>query len=96
MSELYSTTESWDLFVGAGMWNSAFDAHSNMEPAIWPNAAAVAEQLWSPSIQSDDDARTRLSQHRCRTFLRVTSLELYTVTVWFVWNSPYFQVVQQK
>jgi hexosaminidase len=52
------------------MWNSAFDANSNMEPAIWPNAAAMAEQLWSPQTESIDKARTRLSQHRCRMVRR--------------------------
>ena len=41
-----------------------------VEPAIWPNAAAVAERLWSPSIEDDDSARTRLSQHRCRMVRR--------------------------
>ena len=55
----------------ACMWNSAFDAQSNMEPAIWPNAAAMAEMLWSPAVEaSDDEARTRLSQHRCRMVRR--------------------------
>jgi hexosaminidase len=52
------------------MWNSAFDANSNMEPAMWPNAAAVAEQLWSPKVEDVDTARTRLSQHRCRMVRR--------------------------
>jgi len=52
------------------MWNSAFDGSSNMEPAMWPNAAAVAEQLWSPAIEAVDKARTRLSQHRCRMVRR--------------------------
>jgi hexosaminidase len=52
------------------MWNSAFDASSNMEPAIWPNAAAMAEQLWSPKIEPDETARTRLSQQRCRMVRR--------------------------
>ena len=52
------------------MWNSAFDAFSNMEPAMWPNAAAVAEQLWSPQTEAVDKARTRLSQHRCRMVRR--------------------------
>ena len=42
-----------------------------MEPAIWPNAAAMAEMLWSHTVEaSDDDARTRLSQHRCRMVRR--------------------------
>ena len=54
----------------AAMWNSAFDAASNMEPAIWPNAAAMAEMLWSPRVESNDDARTRLSQQRCRMVRR--------------------------
>lgn len=54
----------------ACMWNSAFDASSNMEPAVWPNAAAMAEQLWSPAIEDDVAARTRLSQHRCRMVRR--------------------------
>lgn len=54
----------------ACMWNSAFSAGTNMEPAIWPNAAAMAEQLWSASTQPVDQARTRLSQHRCRMVRR--------------------------
>ena len=39
-----------------------------------PNAAAMAEQLWSePSVQQTvDKARTRLSQHRCRMRRRGT------------------------
>ena len=41
-----------------------------MESAIWPNAAAMAEQLWSGQMQSVDQARTRLSQHRCRMIRR--------------------------
>ena len=52
------------------MWNSAYDASSNMGPAIWPNAAAVAEVLWSNGLEQVDDARTRLSQHRCRMVRR--------------------------
>jgi len=54
----------------ACMWNSAFAAGANMEPTIWPNAAAMAEQLWSPSTQPVSQARTRLSQHRCRMVRR--------------------------
>lgn len=52
------------------MWNSAFDPNTNMVPTIWPNAAAMAEQLWSAGTESVDDARTRLSQHRCRMVRR--------------------------
>ena len=61
------------LVVGgeACMWASAFDMSSNMEPAMWPNAAAMAEQLWSTSgVEDVDKARTRLSQHRCRMVRR--------------------------
>lgn len=60
------------LVVGgeACMWASAFAMDSNMEPAIWPNAAAVAEQLWSASVEPVAKARTRLSQHRCRMVRR--------------------------
>jgi len=50
----------------ACMWASAFDTGSNMEPAMWPNAAAMAEQLWSAEVEDVNKARTRLSQHRCR------------------------------
>ena len=42
----------------ACMWNSAFAPGSNMEPTIWPNAAAMAEQLWSPTTEPVDQART--------------------------------------
>ena len=61
-----------ELVLGgeACMWASAFDMSSNMEPAIWPNAAAMAEQLWSEKIESIDHARTRLSQQRCRMVRR--------------------------
>jgi hexosaminidase len=54
----------------ACMWNSGFDTSSNMVPTIWPNAAAMAEQLWSAAIQPIDKARTRLAQHRCRMVRR--------------------------
>lgn len=69
-----ATTAQRKLVLGgeACMWNSAFDAASNMEPAMWPNAAAMAEQLWSPSVEDVTDARTRLSQQRCRMVRRGT------------------------
>jgi len=71
------TAEQKALVLGGEscMWNSKFDAHSNMEPAMWPNAAAAAEMLWSPladvkNTTVEQDARTRLSQHRCRMVRR--------------------------
>ena len=54
----------------ACMWASAFDAASNMGPTTWPNAAAMAEMLWSPKVEGTDTARTRLSQQRCRMLRR--------------------------
>lgn len=61
------------LVIGgeAAMWNSAFDA-TNMDTTVWPNAAAMAERLWSPALEDVDAARTRLSQHRCRMVRRGT------------------------
>lgn len=55
----------------ACMWASAFDTSSNQEPTIWPNAAAMAETLWSAEVSDDiDSVRTRLSQQRCRMVRR--------------------------
>ncbi|GMH61935.1 hypothetical protein TrLO_g9142 [Triparma laevis f. longispina] len=52
------------------MWNAAFDARTNMDSQIWPNAAAAAEVLWTGKTEDEDKARTRLSQHRCRMVRR--------------------------
>ena len=69
-----ATSVEKDRVLGgeACMWMSAFDSSSNMSPTIWPNAAAVAERLWSgkENVQTVDKARTRLSQQRCRMIRR--------------------------
>ena len=52
------------------MWTSSFDSN-NVQSTIWPNAAAVAERLWSDKRNTDVvTARTRLSAHRCRMVRR--------------------------
>jgi hypothetical protein len=40
----------------ACMWNSAFAAGCNMDSATWPNAAAVAEALWSFKAGTGDSS----------------------------------------
>lgn len=57
------TAEQAKLVLGgeACLWTSAFDA-TDAEATIWPNAAATAERLWSPSnVTNVTTARTRLS-----------------------------------
>lgn len=42
-----------------------------MVSAIWPNAMAMAERLWSADFsESIEQVRTRMSQHRCRMIRR--------------------------
>ena len=67
-----STLQMKKLVQGgsACMWASAFSMSSNMESTIWPNAAAMAEQLWSGTVENVNKVRTRLSQHRCRMIRR--------------------------
>jgi len=64
MSLVNSPTPAQAKLVLGGeacMWTSAFDA-TTVEAAIWPNAAATAERLWSPAdVTNVTTARNRLS-----------------------------------
>jgi len=64
------------LVVGgeAAMWGEFTDA-SNALSKTWPDAAAVAERLWSPPAkgrpaQKPVEAERRLKEHRCRMLAR--------------------------
>lgn len=64
------------LVIGgeAAMWGEYCDA-SNALSKTWPNAAAVAERLWSPptkgrAAQEPDAVQRRLEEHRCRMLAR--------------------------
>lgn len=57
-----------DFIIGgeAAMWGEYVD-QTNLESAIFPKAAAVAERLWSPATVTDlTDANQRLLIQRCR------------------------------
>lgn len=55
----------------ASMWSEFVDTH-NLDPMVWPRAAAVAERLWSPAEVVDAaDAAARLQVLRCRLVQQV-------------------------
>jgi len=52
------------------MWGECVDA-VNFDGVVWPRAAAAAEQLWTPQVQTKVNAAgrvtaMRLAEHRCR------------------------------
>jgi hexosaminidase len=56
------------LFIGgeACLWTEYVDG-SNIAERLWPRASAIAERLWSDaSVNSTEDAKFRLDEHRCR------------------------------
>mmetsp|Transcript_63827 Transcript_63827/g.149888 ORF Transcript_63827/g.149888 Transcript_63827/m.149888 type:complete len:515 (-) Transcript_63827:66-1610(-) len=64
--------EAADLVLGGEgcMWGETVDP-SDMEPTIWPRAAAIAERLWSPrGVNSTEEAEPRLLAFRCRLLSR--------------------------
>ena len=54
------------------MWMSGFDASSNLDSALWPNAAAVAEQVRSDKERSDERQLERSNNY----YYILTSLSL--------------------
>merc|ERR1711981_1419237 len=68
-SELNRTSSTGAKVLGgeACMWGETVDP-SDLESTVWPRAAAVAEQLWSPSEVTANGfvaAKGRLESFRC-------------------------------
>eukprot|EP00729_Bicosta_minor_P003624 gene3624-6188_t len=67
-----ATAEEIALIIGGEttMWGECVDA-VNFDGVVWPRAAAAAEQLWTPQVQTKANAAgrvtaMRLAEHRCR------------------------------
>jgi hexosaminidase len=67
------TTQQKDLVIGgeACLWSEYIDG-TNLLSRLWPRASAVAEKLWSNSLDTNntDNAQFRLDEHRCRMLRR--------------------------
>lgn len=59
------------------MWGELVD-DNNIDPRVWPRAAAAAERLWSDPDDSAASAEPRFYQHRSRLVDRGIKAEALT------------------